>query len=624
MSLGEKNSLRHRTRQVLLKGRQDLGLTPQLDGDPIQPNVNIPLPGSSRLYGPISSTLWTPIATLRGHYNQLLGIANPSTASTFDGQVVGGVPLVGTFYPTPTPLSPVSSSASPTRSSPQNVQTDRPTVSIQSPTKSMTPIGPSITQPPRTPNQPAAVTSPVFTPMTPLVPGPSSDASTQIPEMSDNRPLSGGTIAGIIIGVLLLILVTLVGCWFIQRRRRAKQEKIKRQRQSFLSNPILNSLLVPSHSASSFRGTPYRGDEGDMYYAAPSVDSSTPSRFESTSRLSHRPELHALDNSHLHEVNYLEVMSTQPRNDSLAAAKETSSNNLNAHETKEPYLSSLNTYTNTSSQFMVPRVRNEPSEESGSFRTRRSTLRSAFSARSIIFPQVAIFRSGPKNEAGIPIQNLEANRVKSQIATGFYDYNEGLDQESDVGARHSQGFDPEFLSFYLPRAGDPTKISFNRVDLPTQSLISRTTNFSYPIPRVPTGESPPEVPGPILNRPRFRHAVPSQPGDMNVPPSPIHQGVESTRPGSTATPGFANNRYIPNKGRKRKTNANVLSVLHKSSLRKSSSKAVPVPKRQSASRRGDRRTVSTVSSIDVPDPYAYATKPIKTSATKATIEPALL
>lgn len=219
------------------------------------------------------------------------------------------------------------------------------------------------------------------------------------------------------------------------------------------------------------------------------------------------------------------------------------------------------------------------------------------------------------------------------------------EQESDESSNQdSLEVDPNFPSFYLPRAGDPKKISVPRGEMPaTQSLVSRITNFSYPIPRVVP--SPPPVPGPILNRPRYKYGQKARQNAeaTQSPPSPSSETTETagpsiTRPGSTATPGFANNRYIPTRGKKRKTNANVLSVLHKSSLRKSSAKSMLPkrqsllpkrqslrPKRQSLLRlstarlsavllstdnnrfslppRTDRLHIPSISSIDVPDPY---------------------
>jgi hypothetical protein len=64
----------------------------------------------------ISSPLWNEVETVQERFNQLLGMANPSTASTLGGEVVGGVPLLGGFYPTPTPLSIIPVSVDPTSS----------------------------------------------------------------------------------------------------------------------------------------------------------------------------------------------------------------------------------------------------------------------------------------------------------------------------------------------------------------------------------------------------------------------------------------------------------------------------------------------------------------------------
>jgi hypothetical protein len=110
MDVGEKSSLRQRTRQVLLKGRQDLDSEPRSPASPIRRNVqNEDIP--------VSSSHMDEITTVQGRFNQFLAIANPLTASNLGGEVVGGVSLVGGFYATPTAISSVTTlSADPTSS----------------------------------------------------------------------------------------------------------------------------------------------------------------------------------------------------------------------------------------------------------------------------------------------------------------------------------------------------------------------------------------------------------------------------------------------------------------------------------------------------------------------------
>ncbi|KAI7951229.1 hypothetical protein MJO28_006913 [Puccinia striiformis f. sp. tritici] len=583
----------------------------------------------------IRSPFWDDIIW-RGGFNQLLGIGNPSTAQTLGGEVVGGVPLLGGFYPTPTPLSPIPMSMDPTSSRTNaGARPTAPSTPTSPPSRSPVPLGTPSTQIPRTTNLPPTF-SPAFppeitnAPIAPMTPMPSlspGESSLNFPQTPDRFKLPPAIIAGIALGSVLIVFISLLGCWLIQRRRRATLAKRRTQRDSFLHNPIISSLLVPNQSSSSFRGTPYLG-EGDMFYAGPpSLCRNTSSSFGHTFRYSHGQSADPVDDSRLNEVNYLDVMQGHPRVDSLRPIKEDSSRFLHPNIEKERRFS--NTYTHTNSQYVPQEAASEITDDSQSSRTRRSSFRSGFSSGSLIFPQVAKFRTVQTNEAGIPIQNLAANRVRSHIAADIIEFDDQeLDAESDSDDQDSQKLDPDFPSFYLPRAGDPKQISVTRVDLPTQSLVSRTTNFSYPMPRLVP--SPPEVPGPILNRPRFKYGQNNRRGEDSEVSSPLSEVNETTtRPGSTATPGFANNRYIPTKGKKRKTNANVLSILNKSSLRKSSAKSM-LPKRlsacivkrqsalmekrqsalnakrQSTSKRGDRKTMASVSSIDIPDPYGHS------------------
>ncbi|PLW21022.1 hypothetical protein PCASD_15090 [Puccinia coronata f. sp. avenae] len=648
MDVGEKSSLRQRTRQVLLKGRQDLDSEPRSPASPIRRNVqNEDIP--------VSSSHMDEITTVQGRFNQLLAIANPLTASNLGGEVVGGVSLVGGFYATPTAISSVTTlSADPTSS--RSTSGARPTTvssSVQSSSRSPTSLGTSSTQVPKTTSSPAVF--PLTTPNSATSYGlPStisstgysspSESSMNLTDGTDRTALPGGVIAGIAVGIVLLVLMILLGCWYLLLRRRATLAKRKTQRESFLNNPILSSLMVPNQYASSFRGTPYPGEEGDMYYGGPpSIARNTFSSFGPAFRQSREQTADVVEQSRLNEVNYFEVTGDPPRMDSLRPMKQNVVGFMSPRHSNHGARVS-NTYTNTTTQYLPQDAASEATDDNRSFRTRRSTFRSEVSAGSLIFPEVAKFRSVPKNEAGIPIQNLQANRVKSQMAGNIFEYERPeYDQESDMDNRDSQNVDPDFPSFYLPRAGDPKKISVDRVELPTQSLVSRITNFSYPMPRVVP--SPPPVPGPILNRPRYKYGQNARRAKAaEQAPSPVSQPAEetTTQPGSTATPGFANNRYIPTKGRKRKTNANVLSALHKSSLRKSSAKSM-LPKRQSmlrlsavrlsagrlsnarlsavrlstarlsaarlstarfsTARRTERKNVASVSSIDIPDPY---------------------
>lgn len=605
---------------------------------------------------PISPELWKEIQTVQGNFNQLLGIANPSTASTLGGEVVGGVPLLGGFYPTPTPLAANPISVDPSSSRTTLGARPTPPSTVQPPpSRSPVSLGTPSTQIPRTTNIPApfsptpppVVTNAPYTPIIATQPDSPLESNFNLPNNSPDRiQIPAGAIVGIALGALLLVFTILLGCWHIQRRRRATLAKRRTQRESFLHNPILSTLMVPKQSSSSFRGTPYLG-EGDMYYAnPPSLNRNSSSSFGPAFRQSHRPLADTAEGARLNEVNYLEVVGDHPRVDSLLPMKYHGGPIM--HPQIEQAARFSNTYNNNTSQYFPQDTESEASDDNGSFQTRRSTFRSGFSTGSLIFPQVAKFRNVATNEAGIPIQNLEANRVKSQMVTDILDFDgQEYEQESDPGNRDSQKVDPDFPSFYLPPAGDPKKISAAQVDLPTQNLLSRITNFSYPMPRVVP--SPPEVPGPILNRPRYKYGQkarrdqdlqpsrsppsppnpPSPPSPPTSPPSPLNEIV--TRPGSTATPGFANNRYIPNKGKKRKTNANVLSVLHKSSLRKSSAKSMMprrqsalsiksimakrqsavsinsmMPKRQSFFRRAERKTMASVSSVDIPDPYGHS------------------
>ncbi|KAI9630352.1 hypothetical protein KEM48_014078 [Puccinia striiformis f. sp. tritici PST-130] len=280
----------------------------------------------------------------RGGFNQLLGIGNPSTAQTLGGEVVGGVPLLGGFYPTPTPLSPIPMSMDPTSSrtnagarreshltlshvcseligvhifysSNRTQHSNFTSFAITSSpwyTQYSNPSNKQISPPTFSPAFPPEITNAPIAPMTPMPSLSPGESSLNFPQTPDRFKLPPAIIAGIALGSVLIVFISLLGCWLIQRRRRATLAKRRTQRDSFLHNPIISSLLVPNQSSSSFRGTPYLG-EGDMFYAGPpSLCRNTSSSFGHTFRYSHGQSADPVDDSRLNEVNYLDVMQGHP------------------------------------------------------------------------------------------------------------------------------------------------------------------------------------------------------------------------------------------------------------------------------------------------------------------------
>jgi hypothetical protein len=136
-----------------------------------------------------------------------------------------------------------------------------------------------------------------------------------------------------------------------------------------------------------------------MYYGGPpSIARNTFSSFGPAFRQSREQTADVVEQSRLNEVNYFEVTGDPPRMDSLRPMKQNVVGFMSPRHSNHGARVS-NTYTNTTTQYLPQDAASEATDDNRSFRTRRSTFRSEVSAGSLIFPEVAKFRSVPKNEA---------------------------------------------------------------------------------------------------------------------------------------------------------------------------------------------------------------------------------
>ncbi|CAH7672389.1 hypothetical protein PPACK8108_LOCUS7194 [Phakopsora pachyrhizi] len=156
---------------------------------------------------------------------------------------------------------------------------------------------------------------------------------------------------------------------------------------------------------------------------------------------------------------------------------------------------------------------------------RHSSFRYDDSPESNKYPEDVCTNDVFKDESGHPISNNFTHRIHSQIAISEVGALQSFLLQQDPRDFQMMENMNEIPSFYVPRSGDPEKISFNRKNLPRESKVDSSTNFSYPIPPTqPRPETPPEVPGPIMSR---------------------------GRPRSVTAFGLSNNRYAPSKNKKR-------------------------------------------------------------------------
>ncbi|MBW0517677.1 hypothetical protein O181_057392 [Austropuccinia psidii MF-1] len=513
---------------------------------------------------------------IRANLNQLFGVADPSTASALGGQVVGGLPLRGGFYSTPTSVASQTDATNPTPSI--NSLLAQPTTQ-GAPIISTTAIPLESTQVDRTPNIStnlpisSAVPSPMSNGSTNGSTNPMSYSDTIVPQ----NTISGipvGALAGIISGVVLLVLLVPLLYWYAHRRRRTYKAKEKSRKDSFVLNPIVNSLLVSNQSSASFpfRGTPYRGEEGDMYYPKPPSMRSNPQAYP---KRTFRP----------------------PQSAQLSAPTEYLSNNSYASKTNL-----LGSSDHFQRETLV--ITNPPSSENfsdqsdlnASSRTGSTSFSSLHSTTSILFPQVAVFRNVPKSKTGIAVQNAQADRIKSHIVTPVYDAAEfEMEKNRDTTPTTSSS---GYSSFYLPRFGDAEKTIIKHSTLLNQDLKPAETGIFNAPPRVPSMIFSPQAPGAILSRYHYQ----DDPIESDKTPNQKTTQDQHTQPPTTAA---SNNRYIPSKTKKRNPNANVLSVLNNSSRQKSLRKSESPPTHTG----GNRATATTINSIDVPDPYAYGPVP---------------
>ncbi|KAI8454689.1 hypothetical protein BY996DRAFT_7078141 [Phakopsora pachyrhizi] len=206
---------------------------------------------------------------------------------------------------------------------------------------------------------------------------------------------------------------------------------------------------------------------------------------------------------------------------------------------------------------------------------RHSSFRYDDSPESNKYPEDVCTNDVFKDESGHPISNNFTHRIHSQIAISEVGALQSFLLQQDPRDFQMMENMNEIPSFYVPRSGDPEKISFNRKNLPRESKVDSSTNFSYPIPPTqPRPETPPEVPGPIMSR---------------------------GRPRSVTAFGLSNNRYAPSKNKKKGPNPKVYSILRNSSARKSMKQKLAS---QPNLRKKEKR-ISTLSidSTDIPDPF---------------------
>ncbi|KAJ7800566.1 hypothetical protein B0H14DRAFT_2898788 [Mycena olivaceomarginata] len=154
-----------------------------------------------------------------------------------------------TNTPIPTPPAPPNSPSSPTsstKSSPPSISTS---------TQSQT----TTSEPQRSP----LVSSPPVSSSSSM-PSPSSSLSPSIPgsTQSQPQPYNAGAITGGVAGATVVILLALLGCWHLSRRRRsaaASQELYGRsQTLQFLAAPVSNALdsTPPASTISTSRKRP--------------------------------------------------------------------------------------------------------------------------------------------------------------------------------------------------------------------------------------------------------------------------------------------------------------------------------------------------------------------------------
>ncbi|MBW0482471.1 hypothetical protein O181_022186 [Austropuccinia psidii MF-1] len=539
---------------------------------------------------PLSPTSNLEPLPVRGHVKEPFGEQTPLTTTNLEGKGPGGLSLQDGLYP--------SSSAFPQRIGPAQ----QPVSTGSNPHP---PELNSLRQPTNlSPQLPASQYHGPTGSMFGFLKAPGYSYSGLYAPFGDGVRLSPGAIAGIAVGVAFLVLFLSALFWYLFHRR-ARLRKRSSQKTSDIGMPQPNIASSSSSNQSFFslpsERRPSEPPGGSIHYSnrlsviPQPLASSYPNRASLPSqrtRFSSASSQLAGPDHELGQANPTEVIS---------------------HSRRETWATDRNSKRNSqfdpSSRFMKfdhryedHEVGSEQDHIADSLRSRITSFGSHISTSSVVFPEVTAFRRVSKNELGIPIQNIVANRIKSP-SIGQTDYETGHDilepeTRQDIDDSTLNGSN-QFSFFNLLPFGDLKKD--NRP--PTTSLYRSTTNFSYPIPRPPSPIYPAEVPEPEFKQ-DYRIESLSPQSHPETPTSSTNTQPESTPPASSAAPSFAKNRYLQ-KGRKKKPNAHVVSILINSSRQKSvvNSQALARQSHQVALYRTS--TSSSINSFDVPDPYVY-------------------
>ncbi|KAJ7915048.1 hypothetical protein B0H13DRAFT_1872415 [Mycena leptocephala] len=156
-----------------------------------------------------------------------------------------------TSTPIPTPSAPPTSSSSPpssTKSSPPSIPTSTQSQTTSEPQKSPPVSIPPASSTGSTPS-PSSSPSPSISGSTQSQPQPQFQTTTSDPQIRVTKNHSNaGTIAGGVVGATVVILLALLGRWYLSRRIRsaaANQESYGRsQTPQFLTAPVSNALAI--------------------------------------------------------------------------------------------------------------------------------------------------------------------------------------------------------------------------------------------------------------------------------------------------------------------------------------------------------------------------------------------